>query len=120
MGQPLKAYAQVMITNTELDGYWTDPEFFRGKTITPKSDVYAFGFILWEMYTKQIPFQGLSFNQLIKQVRRGQKPEIPASIPEFMRDLISSCWESKPSKRPNFTEIKKHLLEDGLTNLVEM
>lgn len=113
--QPLKAYAQVMIPDTMLDGYWTDPAFFLGKAITPKSDVYAFGYLLWEMYTKEVPFEDLKLSQLIKTVQRGTRPDIPTTVPDFIRNLMFSCWETSPHKRPTFTEISAVLRAGSTT-----
>jgi len=33
------------------------------------------------------------------------RPTIPADCPEFLRLLITRCWDADPTKRPSFVEI---------------
>lgn len=44
---------------------WVAPEVLAGGSHTPSSDVYAFGIILWEMLTWQIPWDDLGPWQVI-------------------------------------------------------
>merc|ERR1719233_2565151 len=108
----LKNYCSYMINDTKFEGYWTEPCYPVGKPVTEKSDVYAFGYILWEMYTKEEPFKELSFNQLSKKVRSGKRPPIPDIMADSIRELTELCWKAEPSERPNFSEIKQSLTKD--------
>jgi len=107
----LKNYCSYMVNDTKFEGYWTEPCFLVGKLVTQKSDIYAFGYILWEMHTKDEPFKELSFNQISKKIRDGERPPIPDSMEHFMRELTESCWRVEPSERPSFRDIRQRLLE---------
>ncbi|XP_072039925.1 LOW QUALITY PROTEIN: uncharacterized protein [Amphiura filiformis] len=85
---------------------WMAPELLENATeLTPKVDVYSFAIILWEMLTRDSPYEGLSVFQVLERVRRNKRLEIPSSCPEPLRRLICACWEHKPNKRPSFKDI---------------
>lgn len=47
----------------------------------------------------------LSLSELEKYVNSGTRPSISDSVLEEVRDLISSCWDCDPTKRPTFNAI---------------
>lgn len=40
--------------------HWMPPEIFLGEKYTEKADVYSFGLLLWELWTRQQPFEGIN------------------------------------------------------------
>ena len=38
---------------------WAAPERFTQKNLNEKVDVYAFGVVMWELATKELPFKGM-------------------------------------------------------------
>lgn len=49
--------------------YWTAPEVLRGDTKnTAESDVYSFGIILYELYSRKNPYDGEQFEDVLKGV----------------------------------------------------
>jgi len=108
----LKTYCAWMLNDTKFEGYWTEPCFPVGKPVTQKSDIYAFGYILWEMHTKEEPFKELTFKQISKKVRNGERPPMPTFMTDFIRELTNWCWNDEPIERPNFSMIKQSLLEE--------
>ncbi|EFA77570.1 RasGEF domain-containing protein [Heterostelium album PN500] len=111
-------------TSTELYGgaalarcvdqpLWLAPEVMASMAYSEPSDVYAFGIILWELYTRSHPFDEYSFGQwmskLEDEIIRGLRPNIPASCPPEYVELIQSCWTHEPNSRPTFTSIVESL-----------
>lgn len=82
---------------------WAAPEFISDEQYTQASDIYSLGLVLWEIVSKQLPFDELTNNQrhLRKQIVRGLRPRIPEGTPEWLCDLISSMWQTDPQARPS-------------------
>mmetsp|Transcript_88 Transcript_88/g.238 ORF Transcript_88/g.238 Transcript_88/m.238 type:complete len:589 (+) Transcript_88:3-1769(+) len=92
------------------------PEVMGGSRYTTKADVYSFGVVMWEMWTGERPFNGMSPIQLMYQVHEGARPpfkEEHAFNPRI-KDLIERCWHADPEKRPDFEEILDELENDWL------
>jgi len=79
------------------------PEQFRGDAATPRTDLYALGLVLYELYTGKRPFEGASFSEC----RQQHLTSVPPPPGERVRDLepgveaiILRCLEKDPAKRP--------------------
>jgi len=100
------------MTNNKGSAAWMAPEVFEGNNYTEKCDVFSFGIILWEMVTRRKPYEDMSgFNafRIMWAVHNGTRPPLIAGIPKPIEDLMTSCWDKEPSKRPSFTRIVKIL-----------
>jgi len=89
---------------------WMAPELLKGEDYDEKVDVYAFGIILWEIGTGELPFSTLDSVQIALAVcTKGLRPPIPAQWPQNLKDLIQQCWHESPSQRPSFQIILSKL-----------
>ena len=84
-------------------GYMS-PEQARGKTeeVDPRSDIFSFGCILYEMLTGRRAFRGeTSLDTLIKVVHEYPTPvrEIDPAIPEELDNVVQRCMEKSPDDR---------------------
>ena len=77
-------------------------------------DVYAFAFILYRMFAREITLdtKKLSFMQLRMNIIRGKRPIRQNNIPDCYWQLIERCWKQKPEERPAFAEITEILKDD--------
>jgi len=90
------------------------PEIWASKELTPAVDFYALGVMLYEMWTKQMPFNGKNPGELmIKHLKETpvSPSEINPEIPEWLERLIVSLLEKSPSQRPSSAEEVTHYLE---------
>uniref|UniRef100_A0A1D1ZNS8 Protein kinase domain-containing protein n=1 Tax=Auxenochlorella protothecoides TaxID=3075 RepID=A0A1D1ZNS8_AUXPR len=87
------------------------PEMFDGAGITEKVDVFAFGVLLWEMLTGDVPWSHVpSPMQIIYCVGvMGQRLPLPPACPPVLRALIEACWAETPEQRPSFTTVLAEL-----------
>lgn len=91
---------------------YISPEIWRKYEYTKAGDVYAFGFICYEIITNERPFEEVSIFQIMLNVLEGYRPQFKKPIPPPYRQLIESCWSEEPKERPSFLEITKRLKED--------
>jgi eukaryotic-like serine/threonine-protein kinase len=77
------------------------PEQCRGEGIDPRTDIYALGCILYEMFARRLPFDG-GFAELITHhlMTVPAPPSTFATVPPAMDKLILACLEKDMSKRP--------------------
>ena len=87
---------------------WLAPELLlHNKTFTLKSDVWAFGVTLWEIFSfARKPYGTQHNNEVKEQVREGMFLSRPNECPEEVHELMVSCWRMEPQDRPTFTSIR--------------
>ena len=65
-----------------------------------KADVYAYGMVVYELWTGEVPFAGLDQFQLQKRVLAQQLPTMGESVPAHAAMLVRACWRRDPDQRP--------------------
>ncbi|XP_029474174.1 tyrosine-protein kinase ABL2 isoform X2 [Rhinatrema bivittatum] len=84
---------------------WTAPESLAYNTFSIKSDVWAFGVLLWEIATYGMsPYPGIDLSQVYDLLEKGYRMEQPEGCPPKVYELMRSCWQWNPSERPSFSE----------------
>ncbi|XP_014670463.1 PREDICTED: tyrosine-protein kinase Abl-like, partial [Priapulus caudatus] len=95
---------------------WTAPEGLAYNTFSIKSDVWAFGVLLWEIATYGMsPYPGVDLTEVYHLLEKGYRMERPQGCPENVYDLMKKCWQWDPNQRPTFKEIGREL-EDMFPN----
>jgi len=92
---------------------YMSPDQAEGKPIDPRSDVFSFGSVLYEMLTGCKAFKGDSRAALLAAVMRDDpKPvsEFKHHIPPEVRRIVSRCLKKDPTARyPSGTELAQDL-----------
>ena len=103
-----QAYAQ---SSNKIVGTipWMAPECFgiRPK-YSEKSDMYAYGMVLWELISRRIPYEDVTeAYQILEAVNSGEREEIPEQtanpreeVPVSFKKVIRFCWFQEADKRP--------------------
>jgi serine/threonine-protein kinase len=77
------------------------PEQFEGKEADARSDIWAFGAVLYEMVTGQKAFQGKSYSSLLGAILSADPP--PMSVkpftPSWLERLVKRCLQKDPEDR---------------------
>ena len=82
---------------------YAPPEQNRLKEITPKSDIYSFGILLYEMFAGQLPWNGkkqLGMEQLHSNQEIPDPREINPDLPPRLWDVLRRVTASDPEMRP--------------------
>eukprot|EP01026_Neomeris_dumetosa_P035031 TRINITY_DN2802_c0_g1_i5.p1 TRINITY_DN2802_c0_g1~~TRINITY_DN2802_c0_g1_i5.p1 ORF type:complete len:1176 (+),score=141.00 TRINITY_DN2802_c0_g1_i5:448-3528(+) len=92
---------------------YTSPEVFRSNGMNmecEKIDIYSLGVIMWEIWTTQRPWEGENMVAIsYKVVNEQQRPPMPNNIPARLKNLIESCWDDDPKRRPSARDIQRML-----------
>jgi tetratricopeptide (TPR) repeat protein/TolB-like protein len=102
-----KSYAAGAVGMTQTGAFlgtprYMSPEQVEGKPTDGRSDLYAFGLILYEMVAGDVPFTGESTLKVMYQ-RLQERPKSPKltnpSIPTWLERVIMRCLEKDPEDR---------------------
>ncbi|XP_056603248.1 tyrosine-protein kinase ABL1 isoform X1 [Triplophysa dalaica] len=84
---------------------WTAPESLAYNIFSIKSDVWAFGVLLWEIATYGMsPYPGIDLSQVYELLQRDYRMDRPEGCPEKVYELMRACWRWTPAERPSFAE----------------
>ncbi|HXB67196.1 MAG TPA: serine/threonine-protein kinase [Candidatus Acidoferrales bacterium] len=79
------------------------PEQLKGSEVTAKSDIYALGLVLYELFTGKRPYDAKSLQELIDLQESRQLSSmttIAADIDPAVEKVIRRCLDPDPARRP--------------------
>ncbi|CAG9864509.1 unnamed protein product [Phyllotreta striolata] len=92
---------------------WLPYEAVYEDEYSTKSDAYAFGVLMWEIFAKgELPQSKINDNTFLTKLQDNKiewKPH--ANTVEGLIDLQESCWNRDLQKRPSFNEISSRICE---------
>jgi len=77
-----------------------------------KSDVYSYGVILWELWTRSNPCPSeMPHHHFARKIcAENYRPPIPDDIPDKWVKLIENCWSTDSTSRPSLNKILDQLV----------
>ena len=94
------------------------PEVFRSEIYEFSADIYSLGIMLWEMWYGQPAFPDIKFkflaefcNLIVNEGRRPGHDNNCRAPPPSWQELMTKCWETDSTKRPNAKECKEVITE---------
>lgn len=94
--------------------HYFSPEQAKGTMITPKSDVYSLGIVLYEMLTGALPFTGeTSVGIALKHLQEEAVPvcQLDASIPPLVEAVVAKLMAKDPMMRPDSAEVVREIAQ---------
>src|SRR6218665_123103 len=89
---------------------WAAPEVLIDSHYSTKSDVWAMGVVLWEVFSRaERPYAALPGEQTAIYVVEGGRLDRPNGCPPYMYKIMRSCWKEDLRDRPTFRELYKKL-----------
>jgi len=97
-------------------GYMS-PEQAKGRPADKRSDIWAFGCVLYEMLTGRRAFDGEDITDTIAAIMRDEPDwtALPRGVPESTRILIKRCVEKDRRSRIGDIAVARFLLSEDLT-----
>ena len=80
---------------------YMSPEQAKGKAVDRRTDIFAFGCVLYEMLTGRAAFDGEDTTEILARVLQGE-PDwnlLPPGTPHSIRNLLRLCLEKNLTKR---------------------
>lgn len=94
---------------------WTAPEALNFGKYTSLCDVWSYGVLMWEIFSKgDTPYAGMSNSRAREKIDTGYRMPAPEGCSEEVYALMLRCWEYEPEKRPHFHQI--YTLIDNIYN----
>jgi hypothetical protein len=86
---------------------WMAVESLTRRMYSSKSDVWAFGVLLWEIMTLCfLPYHDISDDkEVARAVRAGERLPKPDNCPDELYAIMTKCWCERPQDRPSMPEI---------------
>jgi Tol biopolymer transport system component len=94
---------------------YMSPEQAKGRVADRRSDVWAFGCVLFEMLTGTRVFEGEDVSDTMAAVLRGEPAwhALPAAVPAYVRDILRRCLDKDRRTRIPDLSVVRFLLDDG-------
>lgn len=71
--------------------------------------MFAYGTLLWELFSEQVPYEGLDAADMRKATCSGKDLPMGLSMPKDIQGLVKKCRQLAPGDRPTLTEVCKQL-----------
>lgn len=85
---------------------WLAPECLKQRIFTHKSDVWAFGVTLWELFEFGAkPYDGVPIQSMLDELLNGLRLKQPAICTLDVFRMMVFCWFQSPQSRPSFEEL---------------
>ena len=80
---------------------YMSPEQAQGKPVDQRTDVWAFGAVLYEMLTGQRAFGGADVSSTLVAVLSGEVDldALPSATPPRLRQVVLTCLRKEPTQR---------------------
>ena len=80
---------------------YMSPEQAKGRAVDRRTDIFAFGCVLYEMLTGRAAFEGEDVADILSRVLQ-REPDwtlLPANVPPRIRELLRLCLEKDVRRR---------------------
>lgn len=110
-----QVFSKWIAKNRSVQTYGTvthqPPEVLMQGTLSPAADVWAYGMLMYELFTGSPPYKQFIEAQMIYVITVTKHlPPVPAHCPQDYKDLMSACWQ-KAEQRPTFPVVSQRVNE---------
>ncbi|GMR57957.1 hypothetical protein PMAYCL1PPCAC_28152, partial [Pristionchus mayeri] len=94
---------------------WTAPEVVKTYIYTRQADIYAYGILVYEIFSNAaLPFDGYTNAQIKDQIINNDfRPKFPDGTPPKVIEIVGRCWLTDPAQRSSLFEVAKAFRDIG-------
>lgn len=85
--------------------FYMSPEICAAEQYSLHSDIWAFGCIMYELCSKEPPFNAKTHMELISKIRLGKVAQLSTHYSPELRESIARCLRVNPHARPDTTQL---------------
>ncbi|MBI1318764.1 MAG: protein kinase [Candidatus Hydrogenedens sp.] len=115
----LNASTQLTTDGTRLGTpQYMCPERCQNQKVTPASDIYSLGVVLFQAITCRLPYEARSNVELLNQISAGEPKrlrDLLPDIPDSVDRLLAYMLEKSPDKRPSSARVLSEAIERVLS-----
>ena len=96
---------------------YMSPEQAKGRAADKRSDMWAFGCVVFEMLTGKRPFEGEDISDTLASVLKTDPDwtTLPANVPPAIRTLLTRCLQKDRRKRLADISVAQFLMDEAAT-----
>ncbi|XP_038066433.1 hepatocyte growth factor receptor-like [Patiria miniata] len=89
---------------------WMAPESMERKVYDTKTDVWSYGVLLWELFSRgRTPYPDIHNRDVHSYLKQGQRMNPPRFCPTKISAIMRHCWLDSAKKRWSFGQIVQEL-----------
>jgi len=81
--------------------FYMSPEICAAERYTLKSDIWSLGCIIYELCSREPPFNAKSHFQLVQKIKEGKVAPLPNVYSPELNAVIKDCLRVNPDRRPD-------------------
>jgi len=82
---------------------YASPEQVTGVPLTPTSDMFSFGSVMFKLLTGRVPFEGATMEEVFGAIRKATPPflrDVATRVPADLQAICLACLAADPTERP--------------------
>ncbi|KAJ5067461.1 ovarian-specific serine/threonine-protein kinase lok-related [Anaeramoeba ignava] len=98
------------VTSVTISFGFSAPELFTEKNVYDTScDIFSLAMILYCIFSKTDPYEGLSAMIITMKMIKGERPQIPNDFPQELAEMIKKGWDQDAKKRCSLNDFTQCL-----------
>ncbi|KAJ6446890.1 G2-specific protein kinase nimA [Purpureocillium lavendulum] len=85
--------------------FYMSPEICAAEKYTLKSDIWSLGCIIYELCSREPPFNAKTHFQLVQKIKEGRVAPLPDMYSPELNQVIKDCLKVNPDRRPDTVQL---------------